>query len=35
MEFKLVSGMVAKNIAGPAVIFSFAIAAIASLFSGN
>jgi hypothetical protein len=35
MEFKLVAGMVAKNVAGPAVVFSFAIAAMASLFSGN
>lgn len=31
----LVAGMVAKNYAGPGVIFSFIIAAIASIFSGN
>lgn len=31
----LVAGMVAKNIAGPGVIISFIIAAIASIFSGN
>lgn len=30
----LVSGMVARNVAGPGVIFSFIIAAIASIFSG-
>ena len=30
----LVAGMVAHNIAGPAVILSFVIAAVASLFSG-
>ncbi|XP_067636798.1 solute carrier family 7 member 14 isoform X2 [Eurosta solidaginis] len=30
----LVAGMVAKNLAGPGVIISFAIAAIASIFSG-
>lgn len=30
----LVSGMVARSIAGPAVILSFIIAAIASIFSG-
>ena len=31
----LVAGMVARNIAGPGVIFSFIIAAVASIFSGN
>ena len=31
----LVSGMVARNVAGPAVILSFIIAAIASIFSGK
>lgn len=31
----LVAGMVAKNIAGPGVILSFCIAAIASIFSGK
>lgn len=31
----LVAGMVAKNIAGPGVVFSFFIAAVASIFSGN
>lgn len=31
----LVAGMVAKNYAGPGVIFSFIIAAVASIFSGN
>lgn len=31
----LVAGMVAKNYAGPGVIFSFIIAAIASIFSGG
>lgn len=31
----LVAGMVARNIAGPGVIFSFIIAALASIFSGN
>ncbi|XP_071451542.1 solute carrier family 7 member 14-like [Hetaerina americana] len=30
----LVAGMVAKNVAGPGVIFSFIIAAVASIFSG-
>ncbi|KAK9888876.1 hypothetical protein WA026_001097 [Henosepilachna vigintioctopunctata] len=30
----LVSGMVAKNVAGPGVVFSFIIAAVASIFSG-
>lgn len=30
----LVAGMVARNIAGPGVIFSFIIAAVASIFSG-
>ncbi|CAD7086537.1 unnamed protein product [Hermetia illucens] len=30
----LVAGMVAKNIAGPGVVFSFFIAAVASIFSG-
>ncbi|XP_076315862.1 solute carrier family 7 member 14-like [Tachypleus tridentatus] len=30
----LVSGMVAKNVAGPGVILSFLVAAVASLFSG-
>jgi hypothetical protein len=30
----LVAGMVAKNIAGPGVVFSFLIAAVASIFSG-
>ena len=31
----LVSGMVARNIAGPGVILSFIIAALASIFSGK
>jgi len=31
----LVAGMVARNYAGPGVIFSFIIAAIASIFSGK
>lgn len=31
----LVAGMVASNIAGPGVVLSFLIAAIASIFSGN
>lgn len=31
----LVAGMVARNIAGPGVVFSFIIAAVASIFSGN
>lgn len=31
----LVAGMVARNIAGPGVIFSFIIAAVASIFSGK
>jgi len=31
----LVAGMVAKNIAGPGVIISFIIAAVASIFSGK
>lgn len=31
----LVAGMVARNIAGPGVIFSFIIAAVASIFSGE
>lgn len=31
----LVCGMVAKNIAGPGVVFSFIIAAVASIFSGD
>lgn len=31
----LVAGMVARNIAGPGVIFSFIIAAVASIFSGT
>lgn len=31
----LVAGMVAKNYAGPGVIFSFIIAAVASIFSGK
>lgn len=31
----LVAGMVAKNIAGPGVVISFIIAAIASIFSGE
>jgi solute carrier family 7 (cationic amino acid transporter), member 14 len=31
----LVAGMVARNIAGPGVILSFVIAAIASIFSGR
>lgn len=31
----LVAGMVARNIAGPGVIFSFMIAAVASIFSGE
>ncbi|XP_056633072.1 high affinity cationic amino acid transporter 1 [Diorhabda sublineata] len=30
----LVAGMVAKNVAGPGVVFSFIIAAVASIFSG-
>lgn len=30
----LVAGMVARSIAGPGVIFSFIIAAVASIFSG-
>jgi solute carrier family 7 (cationic amino acid transporter), member 14 len=30
----LVAGMVARNIAGPGVVFSFIIAAVASIFSG-
>lgn len=30
----LVAGMVARNIAGPGVILSFIIAAVASIFSG-
>lgn len=31
----LVAGMVARNIAGPGVVFSFIIAAVASIFSGE
>jgi L-asparagine transporter-like permease len=31
----LVAGMVARSIAGPGVIFSFIIAAVASIFSGK
>lgn len=31
----LVAGMVARNIAGPGVILSFIIAALASIFSGT
>lgn len=31
----LVAGLVAKNYAGPGVVFSFVIAAIASILSGN
>ena len=31
----LVAGMVARNVAGPGVIVSFIIAAIASIFSGK
>lgn len=31
----LVSGMVARNVAGPGVVISFIIAALASVFSGN
>lgn len=31
----LVAGMVARNIAGPGVVLSFFIAAIASIFSGE
>ncbi|KAG8231308.1 hypothetical protein J437_LFUL006964 [Ladona fulva] len=31
----LVAGMVAKNVAGPGVVFSFIIAAVASIFSGK
>lgn len=31
----LVAGMVARNIAGPGVVLSFIIAAIASIFSGK
>ncbi|XP_076032489.1 putative cationic amino acid transporter [Oratosquilla oratoria] len=31
----LVAGMVAKNVAGPGVILSFIIAAVASIFSGE
>ena len=31
----LVAGMVARNIAGPGVVLSFIIAAVASIFSGN
>lgn len=30
----LVAGMVARNIAGPGVVLSFVIAAVASIFSG-
>lgn len=30
----LVAGMVAKNVAGPGVVISFVIAAVASIFSG-
>lgn len=30
----LVAGMVAKNVAGPGVVISFIIAAVASIFSG-
>lgn len=30
----LVAGMVARNLAGPGVVFSFIIAAVASIFSG-
>lgn len=31
----LVAGMVAKNVAGPGVVISFIIAAVASIFSGK
>jgi cationic amino acid transporter 14 len=31
----LVAGMVARNYAGPGVVFSFIIAAVASIFSGK
>lgn len=31
----LVAGMVARSVAGPGVVFSFIIAAIASIFSGE
>lgn len=31
----LVAGMVARNVAGPGVIISFIIAAVASIFSGK
>lgn len=31
----LVAGMVARNIAGPGVVLSFVIAAVASIFSGT
>lgn len=31
----LVAGMVAHNVAGPAVVLSFIVAAVASLFSGK